>query len=533
MIDVEEIKSSLNAVFGAMYGQELDWIVIDNSVEILIRPVPEPLLLALCDGHISLENLIKVVPRFILQIVVADIQVWMNDYDNGGTRGKITSEVQGPDPSAPDYNYLHRLEFIRCLERHGIVRIEHALFNGVHESKIFIVGGTPVFTNTEIREKIYLGQEVGFRLFRETLLRQGVISGWGWGSSFVYVEEFANKMRHVVPYQALQLESYASEEAIRKRNAFDPAALTHGHLAPVTYIRFLSDGKYAVSASEDKMLRLWDVMSGRCVRVFHGHTRIISGLAICDNDRLLVSTGDLTIRIWDVDTGTCLRVISTGHQEWIRHISADAEGQYAISYGDERTFRLWDLATGECLHVSQVQEKPTQGIILDVAKQRFISLDGDFFEDLTLSIWHTKDLTFARKIIVKDVLVCEILGQTERNLICFNKYNGDYQVDLWNIDNEQRETIFSDMPKGRFGTRTPLAVNKGLIAISVNDTQNIEIWDGKKNQRLHVLIGHREEINCADFSADGNYLLTGAKDRTLRLWDMKSGECLREFANIH
>ena len=52
--------------------------------------------------------------------------------------------------------------------------------------------------------------------------------------------------------------------------------------------------------------------------------------------------------------------------------------------------------------------------------------------------------------------------------------------------------------------------------------------EGKTANRA-TLSGHRRAITCVTFSADGKQLLTGSKDRSLRLWDVASGKKLQTF----
>ena len=50
-----------------------------------------------------------------------------------------------------------------------------------------------------------------------------------------------------------------------------------------------------------------------------------------------------------------------------------------------------------------------------------------------------------------------------------------------------------------------------------------------KNRTMRPLVGHQDKIYGVRFSADGKQLLSTSKDKTARLWDVASGECLRVF----
>jgi len=67
------------------------------------------------------------------------------------------------------------------------------------------------------------------------------------------------------------------------------------------------------SGSDDGTVRLWDVETGRTLRVLEGHTATVTSVAWSADQRLALSgSDDDTVRLWDVETGRSLRVFE-GH----------------------------------------------------------------------------------------------------------------------------------------------------------------------------------------------------------------------------
>jgi small GTP-binding protein len=114
---------------------------------------------------------------------------------------------------------------------------------------------------------------------------------------------------------------------------------------------FSPDGKLALSASVDRTVRLWDVETGRCLRVLEGHTNQVFRVAwSADQRRALSSGNDRTVRLWDVETGRCLRVLE-GHTGEVRDVEWSPDHCLALSASNDYTLRLWDLEAGRCLRV--------------------------------------------------------------------------------------------------------------------------------------------------------------------------------------
>jgi WD40 repeat protein len=67
----------------------------------------------------------------------------------------------------------------------------------------------------------------------------------------------------------------------------------------------------------------------------------------------------------------------------------------------------------------------------------------------------------------------------------------------------------------------------GQLLVSGGDDQSIRWWDVTSGECLRVSQEHRGSIQSLTFSPDGRLLASSSNDRTIRLWDVDTGACIR------
>jgi small GTP-binding protein len=96
----------------------------------------------------------------------------------------------------------------------------------------------------------------------------------------------------------------ATPKAVRKKTArkqIAEKAIKLDYESRIYAYAFDPDGKRALTAAEDKTVRLWDVETGQCLRVLEGHDTDVQSVAWCADQRRALS-GDRSggIQVWDL-----------------------------------------------------------------------------------------------------------------------------------------------------------------------------------------------------------------------------------------
>jgi hypothetical protein len=74
----------------------------------------------------------------------------------------------------------------------------------------------------------------------------------------------------------------------------------------------------------------------------------------------------------------------------------------------------------------------------------------------------------------------------------------------------------------------------GTLVAAAGDDRTIRLWDARTG-RPHgaPLTGHTDNVRAVAFSPDGNLLASGGVDRTIRLWDVRTGQQLGQPLRGH
>jgi len=176
-----------------------------------------------------------------------------------------------------------------------------------------------------------------------------------WVTSLVCPQTTDSSIQVVSGSRDGTLVSWAAAET---RNSVEdsyavPTRRLEGHTGFVQDVALTNNAEYALSASWDKSLRLWNLKSGACLGKFIGHSKDVLTTAFSPDNRHILSGGrDNKLKIWNVK-GECVYTLDKDcHTDWVSCVrfSPAVQSPLIVSGGWDNVVKVWSLSDFRCLH---------------------------------------------------------------------------------------------------------------------------------------------------------------------------------------
>ena len=298
---------------------------------------------------------------------------------------------------------------------------------------------------------------------------------------------------------------------------------TGGHKALIREVIFTHDGRYLVSASDDKTIRVWDTSTGEVVRVLRGQIGtgtkgIIYAAALSPDDRLLAVGGcleDDEIRLFNFQTGEVIALLK-GHNNVVSRLVFSSDGNRLISGSADKTARIWNVHTQKTIHVL----KGHTDYIFAVAFSPDGSMAVTGSDDNTIKLWNAKSGFFIKTLKGHTDNVVSVAFTPNGNYLLSGSY--DKTIRLWNAKTgnfikvlASQNSVVSSLSISTDGTKVLTGWDY------YPDSNNVfSIPSGKK---IISFTKHTDAVLGTDISPDGRIAATGG-GHEIYLWDLTTGK---------
>jgi WD40 repeat protein/serine/threonine protein kinase len=255
-----------------------------------------------------------------------------------------------------------------------------------------------------------------------------------------------------------------------------------GHNAPIVGVAFSPDRTRLTTGSDDQMVKVWDVATGRELSTFQGSSNRARRMAVSPDGTRVAISEDNTVKLWDVASGKELRTFRGDNRAWQVFSLAFSPDGTRLARCDG-TATVWDVATGK--------------VLCRLRRGYSVAFSPD-----------------GTRVA------------TSESTVSGGLVGGSFDVTVWDVKSARELVTF----RGHSARVTTMHFSQdGTRLASGSFDKTVKVWDVASGKELRTLQGHKSWALSVAFSPDGTRLASGGYDQTVKVWDVASAKELRTF----
>lgn len=190
------------------------------------------------------------------------------------------------------------------------------------------------------------------------------------------------------------------------------------------------------------------------------------------------------LQVWDI-ANKVIRHQFHGHEQDIYSLDFAADGRHIASGSGDRTIRLWDIQENQCVLTLQIEDGVTTVAISP--NNRYVAAGS---LDKSVRIWDTQNATL---------------------------------VERTDGDNGHRDSVYSVAFSPSGNHLVSGSLDKTIRMWKLNTTPAMGSAYPKSGECIRTFEGHKDFVLSVALTPDGNWVMSGSKDRGVQFWDPETG----------
>ncbi|THC96868.1 hypothetical protein EYZ11_003638 [Aspergillus tanneri] len=310
---------------------------------------------------------------------------------------------------------------------------------------------------------------------------------------------------------------------------FEPTTLA-GHRQGVKAAYFTADQEAIYTVSQDGALFRWEYVAKKDADtmedISEARWRIVKKDFFMQNDAkvncaafhaptnlLIVGFSNGLFGLYDLPEFNMIHLLSVS-QSNIDYVTVNKSGEW-LAFGSSKHGQLlvWEWQSESYILKQQGHLDSMNSLVYSPDGQKIVTTA----DDGKVKVWDVKSgfciVTFTEH--TSGVTACQF---AKKGSVLFTA-SLDGSIRAWDLIRYRNFRTFTAPSRLSFSS---LAVDPSgeVICAGSPDSFDIHVWSVQTGQLLDQLSGHEGPVSSLDFASDGNHLVSGSWDHTVRLWSI-------------
>ena len=287
---------------------------------------------------------------------------------------------------------------------------------------------------------------------------------------------------------------------------FLPAATAtyemRAHRDEISSLVFHPTEPVLVTGGYDSTVRFTDYETGESLGKPLRESGAVSAVAVDASGSLLASASVSSIRVWQWESRKRLKSL-TGHEADVWDVAFTPDASHLVSASRDTTVRVWTLDTGFCVKILSGHSEWVRSVSVAPNGEVYASAGADN----TVCVWGADD-SAPRAVLSHHSHVVEVVAFAPATASV-------HLAKLQGVDADE-----------------PTVAAAQYVASGGRDAM-IHVYDAAAGALVASFAGHDGWVRDLAFHPCGEFLLSCGDDKSVRVWSLASGKCVKTYTKAH
>lgn len=201
-----------------------------------------------------------------------------------------------------------------------------------------------------------------------------------------------------------------------------PKHILAAHADLIYDLTFSPDNKLLATTGYDRLIKLWDVATGKEVRTLKDHSDTVYALSFGPDSKLLASgAADRAVKVWDVATGKRLYTLGES-TDWIYAVAWSPDGRQLAAAGVDKSIRVWEATAsgGKLVHSVFAHEEPVTKLVYSRDGKTLYSVS----EGRSIKAWDMERMVERKTYDKEPEAILSLAVRPDQPQLALGRYDG-------------------------------------------------------------------------------------------------------------